>query len=301
MATPGGSRRTDESCACPTSTKIFWPDEGYTKGDLLAYYFNVAPLIAAAPGRAATHDEAHARRHRRSFLLREVGPVAHARLAWAMRRCRPRNRRRARSTTPPSPTPRVCSTSPTWGVSSSTRCIPRCSDVAAPRLPVLRSGSVPAVHLRGRADRGTAHQGAHGSARPAVVPQDERPRPGCRSTSRSTEAAYTYEQVRAFVGVAGLAGQTGADPDRVTMAWKIADRTGKIFIDHNMNRSGANISAAYSVCPGQPRAPVSTPLTWDEVAPGRVRAAGLPYRQCLGSIRRAWATCSTACGPRPWI
>jgi bifunctional non-homologous end joining protein LigD len=51
------------------------------------------------------------------------------------------------------------------------------------------------------------------------------------------------------------------------MAWKIADRTGKIFIDHNMNRSGANISAAYSLRP-EPRAPVSTPLTWDEVFEG---------------------------------
>ena len=26
-------------------TKIFWPDEGYTKGDLLNYYFNVGQLI----------------------------------------------------------------------------------------------------------------------------------------------------------------------------------------------------------------------------------------------------------------
>ncbi len=51
------------------------------------------------------------------------------------------------------------------------------------------------------------------------------------------------------------------------MAWKIADRTGKVFIDHNMNRSGANIAAAYSMRP-EPRAPVSTPLTWDEVAEG---------------------------------
>src|SRR6266508_243931 len=25
--------------------KVFWPDEGYTKGDLVAYYFNVAPRI----------------------------------------------------------------------------------------------------------------------------------------------------------------------------------------------------------------------------------------------------------------
>ena len=58
-----------------------------------------------------------------------------------------------------------------------------------------------------------------------------------------------------------------ADPDRVTMAWRIADRTGKIFIDHNMNRQGANIAAAYPLRP-EPRAPVSTPLTWDEVEAG---------------------------------
>src|SRR5437867_6705318 len=25
--------------------KVFWPDEGYTKGDLVAFYFNVAPRI----------------------------------------------------------------------------------------------------------------------------------------------------------------------------------------------------------------------------------------------------------------
>ena len=25
--------------------KLFWPDEGYTKGDLVAFYFNIADLI----------------------------------------------------------------------------------------------------------------------------------------------------------------------------------------------------------------------------------------------------------------
>ena len=77
---------------------------------------------------------------------------------------------------------------------------------------------------------------------------------------------YTYDQVRAFVGACGRL-ILDADPDRVTMAWKISDRDGKIFIDHNMNRSGANIAAAYSVRP-EPRASVSTPLTWDEVFEG---------------------------------
>src|SRR5438093_11780534 len=51
------------------------------------------------------------------------------------------------------------------------------------------------------------------------------------------------------------------------MAWKIADRAGKVLIDHNMNRRGANISSAYSLRP-EPRAPVSTPLAWDEVFDG---------------------------------
>ena len=40
--------------------KVFWPEEGYTKGDLVAYYFNVAELIAAVPARAPAHDEADA-------------------------------------------------------------------------------------------------------------------------------------------------------------------------------------------------------------------------------------------------
>jgi bifunctional non-homologous end joining protein LigD len=77
---------------------------------------------------------------------------------------------------------------------------------------------------------------------------------------------YTYDQVRAFVGACGRL-ILDADPDRVTMAWKISDRDGKVFIDHNMNRSGANIAAAYSVRP-EPMASVSTPLTWDEVFEG---------------------------------
>jgi bifunctional non-homologous end joining protein LigD len=51
------------------------------------------------------------------------------------------------------------------------------------------------------------------------------------------------------------------------MEWDISKRTGKVFIDHNMNRLGANIASAYSVRP-EPGATVSTPVTWDEVEDG---------------------------------
>jgi bifunctional non-homologous end joining protein LigD len=50
----------------------------------------------------------------------------------------------------------------------------------------------------------------------------------------------------------------------------VSKRSGKVFVDHNMNRRGANISAVYSVRP-ETGATVSTPLTWDEVEAGDVR------------------------------
>ena len=80
------------------------------------------------------------------------------------------------------------------------------------------------------------------------------------------EPGYSYEQVREFVGTVGRMIER-ADREHVTMAWKIERRTGKVFIDHNMNRSGANISAVYSMRP-EPGATLSTPLTWDEVEAG---------------------------------
>ncbi len=63
---------------------------------------------------------------------------------------------------------------------------------------------------------------------------------------------YTYEQVRALVGACGRLIRK-ADPDRVTMAWKIAERTGKIFIDHNMNRSARTSRPSTRCAPSRAR------------------------------------------------
>jgi bifunctional non-homologous end joining protein LigD len=77
---------------------------------------------------------------------------------------------------------------------------------------------------------------------------------------------FTSEQCRELVGQVGHMIRR-ADPDRVTMAWEVRKRAGKVFIDHNMNRTGANISAVYSLRP-EPGATLSTPLTWKEVDKG---------------------------------
>jgi bifunctional non-homologous end joining protein LigD len=78
----------------------------------------------------------------------------------------------------------------------------------------------------------------------------------------------TYEDVRAFVSTIGRAIRD-IDPQRATMEHHKPKRTGKVFIDHNMNRFGANIAGVYSLRP-RPEATVSTPLSADEIAEGRV-------------------------------
>ena len=73
--------------------------------------------------------------------------------------------------------------------------------------------------------------------------------------------------MRRFVGEVGRY-LAAANPDDITMEWERRDRTGKVFVDHNRNAFGRTVASVYSVRP-LPGAPVSAPLTWDEVGPVR--------------------------------
>ncbi len=244
--------------------KIFWPKEGYTKGDLVAYYLNVAGLIVPhLAGRPLTMKRMPDGIEGDSFYEKSA----------------------------PSHTP-------DW----LGRCVVQSDDAkkgeidyltisdAAGLLYVANLGCIEFHPLHARcAD--TAHpdylffdldpfppytyEDVLTVARHIKALMDQLGLAAYPKTSGATglqiflpleRGTYTHELARAFVGACGRL-ILDADPGRVTMAWKIADRTGKIFIDHNMNRSGANIAAAYSLRP-EPRAPVSTPLTWDEVEGG---------------------------------
>jgi DNA primase len=56
-----------------------------------------------------------------------------------------------------------------------------------------------------------------------------------------------------------------AHPDLATRQWAKSRRRG-VLIDANQNGEGKTIASAYSVRP-RPGAPVSTPLSWEEVVP----------------------------------
>jgi bifunctional non-homologous end joining protein LigD len=62
-------------------------------------------------------------------------------------------------------------------------------------------------------------------------------------------------------------------PKDVTVEWSVPQRTGKIFMDYNMNVRGKTLNVVYSPR-GAPGAPVSMPLTWEELA----RAHPLDFR-----------------------
>jgi bifunctional non-homologous end joining protein LigD len=77
------------------------------------------------------------------------------------------------------------------------------------------------------------------------------------------ERSVTFDTVRQICEMVGRH-VLKDHPKEVTVEWSTAKRTGKIFIDYNMNVRGKTLAAAYSPR-GSPGAPVSMPLSWDEL------------------------------------
>ena len=70
-------------------------------------------------------------------------------------------------------------------------------------------------------------------------------------------------------------------PNLVTMAWWKEERGERIFIDFNQSNRDRTIASAYSPRP-LPHAPVSTPLTWDEL--DGIDPTGLTVRTVPGLV-----------------
>ena len=245
-------------------TKLFWPDEGYTKGDLVTYYANVAPLILPhLAGRPLTMkrmpDGAEG-----PFFYEKTAP-SHT-PDW-IHRCRVASEEAKRGEIDYL----VVDDAATLLYVANLGCIEmhplhsRCDDVEHPDYLFFDLDPFPPY----------TYEDVLAVAGHVKVVLDQLGVPSYPKTSGATglqiyvpveRGSYTYGEVRAFVGACGRM-IARADADRVTMAWRVADRAGKVFIDHNMNRQGANIAAAYSLRP-EPGATVSTPLAWEEVLEG---------------------------------
>jgi bifunctional non-homologous end joining protein LigD len=244
--------------------KPFWPDEGITKGDLLAYYRDVAPvLVPHLRGRPFTmkrypdgwqgkhffqkdtpkHAPDWLRTARFPATTRdgETRMIDYALLEddlsvlWAVNMgCIDMNAWSSRADRPDRPDWVMFDLDPAEDAG-----FPEVIEVAIlvkSVLDMLELESVPKT---------SGSRGIH-----VLVPIARR---------------HTYEQARAFASiVAGALAQ--AHPGLVTTEWARSKRRG-VLVDANQNGPARTTATVYSVRP-RAGAPVSTPLRWEEVGPG---------------------------------
>jgi bifunctional non-homologous end joining protein LigD len=243
--------------------KPFWPDEGITKGDLLAYYRDVAPVLVP-----------HLRD--RPFTMKRYPDGAYAQHFFQK--------------DAPKHMPDWIPTAP-FEVSTreSTRQRKRVSfPLVNDELALLWMVNMGCI------DMNTWYSRVDKPDRPDWVLFDLDPSPDV-GFAETIQVALLVKQALDGLGLAGFPKTSGADGMHVlvpverrytyddtrefaeivakaiasthrglaTTEWAKAKRRG-VLIDWNQNGEGKTIASVYSVRP-KPGAPVSTPLRWDEV------------------------------------
>jgi bifunctional non-homologous end joining protein LigD len=285
-AVPSGSASRQVTITNPD--KVFWPEEAYTKSDLVAYYERVAPwLVPYLRDRPLVLTRYPDGITGKSFFQKDAPE-------WAPEWIR-RERIHAR------------------GVDRDIDYFV-VDDVEGLRY-VANTGTIP-LHLWAsrvgtieRPDWLVLDLDPKGAPFTDVVKValalrgilERLELPGYPKTSGATGlhillplgARYTYEETRTFARLlATLAVE--AVPAIATIARMIDTRGGKVYVDFGQNGPGQTIVAPLSVRP-LPGAPVSTPLRWPEVTarleprrftirtvPARLDKAGDPMTAVLG-------------------
>jgi bifunctional non-homologous end joining protein LigD len=243
--------------------KVFWPDEGITKGDLIDYYREVAAVLVP-----------HLRG--RPFTMRRYPDGAFGKAFFQK--------------DAPSHMPDWI---PTYRAHVSTRQSPRTKKWIEAPIVNDEDALLWMVNM-GCIDMNTWYSRVDKPDRPDFVLFDLDPSPdvGFKETVQvalivkaaldalglvsfpktssadgmhvlvPVERRYTYDDTRGFSEIVGSA-IARTHRGLATTEWTKSKRRG-VLIDSNQNGEGKTIASAYSVRP-RPGAPVSTPLRWDEV------------------------------------
>jgi bifunctional non-homologous end joining protein LigD len=242
--------------------KVFFPADGITKGDLLLYYREVAPvLIPHLAGRPFTMKRYPDGIEGGHFFQKDAPKHMPDWIATRRFRSTSRESRQKRTIAYPLVNDELALL---WMVNMG------CIDMNAWYSRVDKPGRPDFVlfDLDPSPDVGFKE-----TVRVALLVKeilDALGLEGCPKTSGSDgihvlvpiERRYTYGDTRQFAEiVAGALAR--AHPKLVTTEWSKAKRRG-VLVDANQNGEGKTIASVYSVRP-HPGAPVSTPLGWEEV------------------------------------
>jgi bifunctional non-homologous end joining protein LigD len=234
--------------------KPFWPDEGITKGDLLAYYRDVAPLVVPhlkdRPFTMKRYPDGWQGKH---FFQKDAPQgmpdwVPTVELMVSTRET-PRRRRKIQA--------------------------PLVNDELA-LLWMVNMGCIDLNTWYSRVDRPERPDFVLFDLDPsqvALLVKEALDALGLQSFVKTSgadgihvlapiERRHTYEDTRQFAEIVARA-LASTHRGLVTTEWSKAKRRG-VLIDANQNGEGKTIASVYSVRP-RPGAPVSTPLRWEEV------------------------------------
>ena len=239
--------------------RVFWPEEGLTKGDLLDYYREVAPVLLP-----------HLRN--RPFTIKRHFTVPRGPFEWV-------------KDAPPE-LPEWVKTCPQPARSRGGASVhyPLVNDELS-LLAVVDYGAVDLHVWPSRCDRPdrpdyvifdldpSRGAGVAEAVRAALLVRGATRAMGLDSVVRTSGAAglhvlvpierrHTHDEARAFARVVAAA-LARTSPDLVTLERVKARRRG-VYVDAKMNGHGQQFVASYSVRP-LPGAPVAAPLRWEEL------------------------------------
>jgi bifunctional non-homologous end joining protein LigD len=242
-------------------TKLFWPELGVTKGDLLQYYADVAPVLLP-----------HVRD--RAMVMRRYPDGAYG-ASFFMKRA-------------PVPRPAWIETCRIPHASGNVIDFPIVQDVAT-LLWLVNLGCIDLNPWYARCDDVDRPDYLHFDLDPGTAPfghvietalvlREALDSLGMRSAVKTTGSKGLHVTVPIVRGplqkdvwaVAKALAQTLAarHPQLMTAEYRVARRpAGRVLVDYNQNAWGRTLASVYSVRP-RARAPVSTPVTWDELARG---------------------------------
>jgi bifunctional non-homologous end joining protein LigD len=258
--------------------KVFWPGDGITKGDLIAYHRDVAPwLLPYLRDRPLVLTRYPDGIAGKSFFQKDAP-------AWA---------------------PEWVRTERMWSEHGGREISYFVCDDLEALLWVVNLGTIPLHVWSSRVatlaqpdwcildldPKGAPFAHVVEVARALHALCDEAGLPCFVKTSGSTGLhvlvplgrRLTYEQSRSLAAVlAGLVVQRL--PERATVARALSARRGRVYVDTGQNGHGRLLAAPFCVRP-LPGAPVSMPLRWSEVTP-RLDVARFTLRTALARLRR---------------
>lgn len=241
--------------------KVFWPDDGYTKGDLIRYYRTISQVML--PHLKNRPESMYRTPHGiagEGFFQKEIGEYVPE---WVATRevYSESNDKTIRFL--------VCQEEATLVYMANLGCIE--INPWLSRIPTLEYPDYFVIDLD---PEDIGFDKVIDAALAVREILDQAGITGYPKTSGATGmhiyvplgARYDYDTATAFAKIIATMAN-GLVPDFTSIERSPSKRQQKVYLDFLQNRKGQTVAAPYSVRPRK-GATVSTPLTWDEVRPG---------------------------------